>query len=165
VQRVGTLVFSGNPYYERTREDLKQTYRSVGVEPIILEVAAQAELENAVAEASRQRAQALIVAPDVLSFSNRVLIMRSALAHRLPTIVRGREYLEAGGLVSLDTVQAEVDRSLAYFVDKILRGARPADLPIQRPTRFQMLINLKTAKALGIKIAPSLLQRADEVIE
>ena len=165
VQRVGVLVYRGNRYYEMTREEQKQVYRSVGVERIILEVSATAELEKAFAEASRQRVQALIVHPESLFYSSRMYIMRTARAHGLSTFVRGREYLEAGGLLSLGIQQEEQDRSLAYFVDKILRGAKPADLPIQQPTKFLLMINLKTAKALGLTIPQSLLLRADEVIQ
>jgi len=165
VQRVGVLAYRGNRYHEMTREEQKRAYHSVGVERIILEVSAAAELEKAFSEARRRRVQALIVPPEPLLYSTRMYIMRTAVALGLPTFVRGREFLEAGGLLSLGIQEEEQDRSLAYFVDKILRGAKPADLPIQQPTKFLLLINLKTSKALGLKIPVSLLQRADEVIQ
>ena len=106
-----------------------------------------------------------MVAQDPLFHWNRVLLMRAALRHALPTIVGGRDYVEAGGLLSLAIDEAEYDRVFAYFGDKILRGAKPADLPVQQPSRFVLSINLKTAKALGLTIPQSLLLRADEVIQ
>jgi putative ABC transport system substrate-binding protein len=164
-QRIGVLLDPSNPYTEMTREAGEQRLRSLGMQPIIVEVAAASELENAVAEVARRRAQALMVAAEPMFYSNRVLLMRAALRHALPTIVQGRNYVEAGGLLSLGIDGAEFDRVFAYFVDKILRGAKPADLPVQQPTKFVLSINLKTAKALGIAVPQSLLLRADEVIQ
>ncbi len=164
-ERVGILVNTANPYYEIARENSERAYRSIGVQPIIVEVAGAGDLEKAVAEFARRRAQALIVGSDNLLFSNRDLLMRAALRHGLPTIVGDKEMIEAGGLLSLAIDDAEVNRSFAYFLDKILRGAKPADLPVQQPTRFKLSINLKTAKALNLAIPQALLQRADEVIE
>ena len=128
-------------------------------------MAAASELEKAVAQLSQRRAQALIVGNDSLFYSNRVLLMDTALWHALPTIVGDKELVEAGGLLSLAVDEAEVNRSFAYFLDKILRGAKPADLPVQQPTKFVLSINLKTAKALNLTIPQALLQRADEVIQ
>ena len=163
-QRIGVLVDSTNPYFEIIREERERLYRSLGMQRIAVAVATASELESAVAEAARQRAQVLSVPDDALFSSNRVLLMRAALRHALPTIVSGRAYVEAGGLLSIASDEAESYRAFAYFVDKILRGAKPADLPVQQPTRFMVSINLKTAKALGLTIPQSLLQRADEVI-
>jgi putative tryptophan/tyrosine transport system substrate-binding protein len=163
-QRIGAIVNPTNPYTEIARDGSERLFRSVGIEPIIVEVAAASELENAVAEVARRGAQALIVVDDPIFYSNRVVLMRAALRHALPTIVP-RGYLEDGGLLSLSFDSAENDRVFAYFVDKILRGAKPADLPVQQPSRFWLSINLKTAKALGLTIPQSLLLRADEVIQ
>ena len=113
------------------------------MQPIIVEVAAASELENAVAEVSRRRAQALIVGNDGLFYSNRVLLMRTALRHALPTIVSDRELLEAGGLLSLAVDRRRQMANFAYFLNKILRGSKPADLPVQQPTKFVLSINLK----------------------
>ena len=110
-------------------------------------------------------AQALIVPVDPLFWANRVLLMHTALGHRLPTIVGDRDILANGGLLSLAIDEAEQYRALAYFVDKILQGAKLADIPVQQPGRLLLSVNLKTAKALGITIPQSLLLRADEVIE
>ncbi len=164
VERVGELENSSNPYFGIRRNEYEQLFRSLGMQPILIEVATATELENAVAEVARRRGQALIVGADSLFDSSRVPLMRAALRYALPTMVDGREMLEAGGLVSYNSSDIEQRRQLAYFVDKILRGANPADLPIQQPTQFRLLINLKTAKALGITIPQSLLLRADEVI-
>ena len=164
-ERVGVLVNTADPYYEITREKNERAYRSIGVQPIIVEIAGAGDLEKAVSELARRRAQALIVGNDNLLYSNRDLVMRAALRHGLPTIVSDKEVLEAGGLLSLAIDDTEQYRSFAYFLDKILRGANPADLPVQQPTKFVLSINLKTAKALGLTIPQALLQRADEVIQ
>jgi len=164
-ERVGVFVNRADPYYEIAREKSERAYRSIGVQPIIVEITGAGDLEQAVAELARQRAQALIVGNDNLLYSNRDLLLRAALRHGLPTIVSDKEVLEAGGLLALAIDDAEQYRSFAYFLDKILRGANPADLPVQQPTRFKLWINLKTAKALNLPIPQALLQRADEVIE
>jgi len=164
-QRVAVLIDPTNPYNEIAREERERVYRSLGMQPIIVGAAAANELENAVSESARLRAQALIVPVDSLFWTNRVLLMRTALEHRLPTIVGHRDILEAGGLLSLAIDETEQYRAMAYFVDKILRGAKPADLPVQQPSKLLLSVNLKTAKALGFTIPQSLLLRADEVIE
>ncbi len=164
-QRVGVLVNTADPYYEIARDERERGYRSFDVQPIIVEVAAASELESAVAEVARQRAQALIVDNDNLFYSNRALLMRTALWHALPTIVGDKALIEAGGLLSLAIDDTEQGRSFAYFLDKILRGAKPADLPVQQPTKFVLSINLKTAKALNLAIPQALLLRADEVVQ
>ena len=171
-QRVGVLVNVTNPMSRVRRKDYEQTFTTLGMQPIFIEVATASELENAVAEVARQRGQALIVSDDGfgLFFTNRVAIMRAALDHRLPSIVAGRALLEAGGLAmySVSNSDAEIaDQQRRYFIllDKILRGANPADIPIEQPTKFQLVINVKTAKALGVTIPTSLLLRADDVIQ
>jgi putative ABC transport system substrate-binding protein len=164
-QRIGVLLDSANPSTDFKRQEFERRFRSLGMQPIIVEVAAASELENAVAEVARRRAQALMVPAAHIFHSNRVVLMRAALRHALPTIIPSGEYVEAGGLLSLDADSAENDRIFAYFVDKILRGAKPADLPVQQPSRFALSINLKTAKALGLTIPQSLVLRADEVIQ
>jgi putative ABC transport system substrate-binding protein len=105
------------------------------------------------------------VVEDSLFLSYKVPIMRAALRYALPVIVEGRELLEAGGLLSYEVSERERTRRVAALLDKILRGAKPADLPIEQPTKFELVINFKTAKALGITVPQSLLVRADEVIQ
>ena len=111
------------------------------------------------------RADALIVRGDPLFASNRDQIASLALKHALPTMAEGRRFVSAGCLASYAPHLAAIGRGTAVFVDKILKGAKPGDLPIEQPTKFELAINLKTAKALGITIPQSLLLRADEVIQ
>ena len=165
LQRVGVLENSTNPFYRTVRKEFEQVCRSLGLQPIIFEVAAASELENAIAELARRRAQALFVQGDNLFSANRLPIMSAAFRYALPTLAADKAILEAGALVSYTHNQAEQDQRYAGFVDRILRGAKPADLPIEQPTRFELGINLKTAKALGITVPQSLLLRADEVIQ
>jgi putative ABC transport system substrate-binding protein len=164
VQRIGWLENSTNPYYRATRKNLEQAYRSLGIQPIFVEVAAS-EVQDAVAEAARRRAQALFVPVDTLFYENRAEIMRAALKHALPTMAQRITVQEDGALIAYDPTLAEENDRNAAFIDRILHGAKPADLPIEQPTKFELIINVKTAKALGITIPPSLLLRADEVIQ
>ena len=165
MQRVGCLENSTNPYYRAARIDLEQASRSLGIQPIFVQVAGASELPDAVAEAARQRAQALFVPIDTLFYENRVEIMRAALKHALPTMAQGITVQENGALIAYDPTEGEENYRNAAYIDKILRGAKPADLPIEQPTRFELIINLKTAKALGITVPNALLLRADEVIQ
>jgi ABC-type uncharacterized transport system substrate-binding protein len=165
MQRMGVLEPSANPYFRVARKDFEEACQRAGIQPIVLEFAATADLESAVAEVVRRRAQALFVQNDELFFDNRVEIARAALRHALPTLVQGKEFLEAGGLISYTFSVAELRRRGAAFIDKILRGAKPRDLPIEQPTQFVLGINLRTAKELGITVPQSLLLRADEVIQ
>jgi putative ABC transport system substrate-binding protein len=122
-------------------------------------------LEAAFATVVRGRAGALIISSTARLFSFRKRIAELAVKHRLPTVVGLREYVEAGGLASYGTDYPDLFRRAAVYVDKILKGAKPADLPIEQPTKFELVINLKTAKALGLTIPHSLLLRADEVLQ
>jgi putative ABC transport system substrate-binding protein len=164
-QRVGVLVNRTNPVSSVRLKETEHVYASLGLQPIFIDVASPDELENAVAEVARRRGQVLVVVEDSLFLSYKVPIMRAALRYALPVIVEGRELLEAGGLLSYDVSKSEHDRRVAALLDKILRGAKPADLPIEQPTQFELVINLKTAKALGLTIPQTILAGADEVIE
>ena len=165
-QRVGELINSTNPYFRDAPKRLEEAYRSLGMQQIIVDLARAATLEDAIAEVDRQRGQALHVPYDVLIGDDTFArIMRAALKYALPTIVEGEELLEAGGLLSYDYNMAELQHRNAAFIDRILRGAKPSDLPIEQPTKFDLMINLRTAKALGITIPKSLLLRADKVIQ
>jgi ABC-type uncharacterized transport system substrate-binding protein len=115
--------------------------------------------------AVRGQVQALYVPGDALILTHRVRVVTVALAGRLPTIHNFREHVEAGGLMSYGPSFVDLHRRSADYVDKILRGTKPADIPVERPTKFNLIINLVTARSLGIEIPPSLLARADEVIE
>jgi putative ABC transport system substrate-binding protein len=112
----------------------------------------------------KERPEALLVFADRVFLHNRVRIMDFATKHRLPGVHAYRELVEVGGLMSFGPNYAGMHRRAAYYVDRILKGAKPSDLPVERPRTFELVINLKTAKALGLTIPPSLLQRADQVM-
>jgi putative ABC transport system substrate-binding protein len=128
-------------------------------------VGSAAGLEAAFAAVIRGRAGALIIASTARLFSYRKRIAELAVKHRLPTVAGLREYVEAGSLASYGTDYPDLFRRAAVYVDKIFKGAKPGDLPVEQPTKFELVINLKTAKALGLTIPQSLLGRADEVIQ
>jgi putative ABC transport system substrate-binding protein len=165
VQRVGVLETPYLRIVRAERKELEQACQSLSLQPIIIGVAAADELEKAIAEMVRRRVQALYVEGDDFLSVNRVRLMSAALRYKLPTIGDDNVFVDAGALVVFTSSDAEVVHRYAAFVDRILRGARPADLPIERPTKFELTLNLKTAKALGITVPQSLLQRADKVIQ
>ncbi len=130
-----------------------------------LQVRTPEEFNNAFAAIVRERPGALLVIADRLFLHNRARIVDFGAKHRLPGMYPYRELVEAGGLMSFGPSYPGMHRRAAYYVDRILKGARPADLPVEQPAKFELVINLKAAKALGLTIPPSLLQRADEVIQ
>jgi len=138
--------------------------RTLGLEVTTLEIRRAEDITPAV-EALKSRADALYICPDPLTSTHRVRINTLALGTRLPTISGVREYVEAGGLMSYGPNFPDLFRRAADYVDKVLRGAKPADLPVEQPTKFDLVINLTTAKALGLEVPPTLIARADEVIE
>ena len=164
VVKVGEIVDPANEYVRRTRGDYENTFRALGMEPIFVEVPAPAQLSRALEDVARQGAQALIVRADPVFESNRDQIMRLANRFGLPTMTEGRQFVEAGALASYAPKSAEVRLQTAALIDKILRGTKPADLPIQQSSEFELVVSLKTARALGVSIPQSLLQRADEVM-
>jgi len=139
--------------------------RSLGLELQSLEVKRPEEFERAFRAAAAKRAAALITLRNPLIVSQRRQIVNLALKSRLPAVYDDRDFVEAGGLMSYGTNLAELFRRTATFVDKILKGAKPADLPVEQPTKFELVVNLKTAKALGLTIPQSVLIRADKIIE
>lgn len=145
---------------------LEQAAKDVGVAVLPFPVRADArEIDEAFAAITKQRAEALIVLPDMAFFDHLEQFVRLAAKQRLPTIYGEREFVDAGGLISYGTNYDELFRRAATYVDRILKGAKPGDLPIEQPTRFELVIGVKTGKAVGLTIPPSLLVRADEVIE
>jgi len=155
-----TAAYAG--YYMRPFE---AAARSAGMEPIGAPVRDDAEIENAIAALARNTSGGLIVMPDVYVVSSRATINRLVLRHRIPTVNGNASITRDGGLISYTVDGDDLFRRAAPYVDQILRGANPAELPVQLPIKFQLIINLKTAKALGLTVPPSLLARADEVIE
>jgi putative ABC transport system substrate-binding protein len=138
--------------------------RTLGVDPVALEIRRAEDIAPAF-EALNGRADALYIVGDALTFTHRVRINTLALIARLPTIHVVREYVEAGGLMSYGSNFPDLFRRAADYVDKILRGAKPGEIPVEQPTKFDLAINLTTAKALGLTVPESFLLRADEVIE
>jgi putative ABC transport system substrate-binding protein len=138
--------------------------RALGLEVAALEIRRTEDIAPAL-ESLKGRAEALYVVGDPLANLNRIRINTFALVARLPTIYVQREYVEAGGLLSYGPKYPDLNRRAADYVDKILRGAKPADLPVEQPIKFDLVVNLVTARALGLTVPPTLLARADEVIE
>jgi putative tryptophan/tyrosine transport system substrate-binding protein len=130
-----------------------------------VEVQGAGEFDRAFGAMTRERADALIVLPSPMLFSERRHIVDLATRHRLPSVAMAREFVKLGGLMAYGASLRDLFRSAGVYVDKILQGTKPADLPVEQPTRFELAINLKTAKALGIEMPNKLLVAADEVIE
>jgi putative tryptophan/tyrosine transport system substrate-binding protein len=128
-------------------------------------VSRSAELDDVFTRASEARADAILVSPNPFFNSQKHRLVALAARHRLPALHEFRDFVEAGGFMCYGADNKDVDRRVATYVDRILRGAKPADLPVEQPTKFELVINLKTAKALGLTIPPPLLARADQVIE
>jgi putative ABC transport system substrate-binding protein len=163
--RVAGLFNMGNPVIPIQWKEVERSARSLGIQPQLLDVRRLEDLSPALDAAAREHADALIVALDGLTQANLGLIAGLSAKHRLPSIYGSREYADYGGLISYGPSDPHLYRRASTFVDKILKGAKPAELPIEQPTKFELCINLKTAKALGLTIPPSLLLRADEVIQ
>ena len=131
-----------------------------------LEARNSQEIDSAFAAMTRERAGALVIFPDPIFGNQRRQIAELAAKRRLPAIYGGTpEYAEAGGLMVYGPNELDLNRRAAIYVDKLLKGAKPADLPVEQPTKFELVINLRTAKAIGLTIPPSLLQRADQIID
>ena len=138
---------------------------AMGLQIEVLEAKNSPEIEAAFVTLVRYRADALLVGPTALFLSRRVQIATLATRHAIPALYNVREYAEAGGLMSYGTIQTEAYRQFGVYTGKILKGAKPADLPVIQSTKFELVINLPTARALGLEIPATLLARADEVIE
>ena len=165
VVRVAALWNPTNPWHPLALEGAEAAARSLGVQLQAPEVRRPDELDAAFAAMARDRAGAVLVLADPMTYFHRGRIAQLAATRRLPAMYGIRGHVEAGGLMSYWAHQAELYQRVASYVDRILKGAEPSDLPIEQPTKFELVINLKTAKALGLTIPPSLLQRADQVIE
>jgi len=164
LRRLAILTDIGNPFAALDAEEFRKAARALGLEIVTFEIRAAGDIDRAF-DAIKRRAQAVYVIAVPLLFVNRVRINDLALAARLPTLHGVREYVEAGGLISYGPDWPRMWSRAADFVDRILRGAKPADMPVEQPTQFELAINLKTAKALGLTIPQSVLVRADEIIQ
>ena len=166
LRRLGVLWYPDSPSGVAAFKELKAAAQSLGVDVRSLGVRPPVpEIDKAFGTASNGRADALIALDDALIFNNRTQIIALAARYRLPSVYGYREFPDAGGLMAYGPSRHDMYRQAAAYVDKILKGAKPADLPVERPIKFEFVINLKTAKALGLTISPSLLARADEVIQ
>jgi putative ABC transport system substrate-binding protein len=163
--RIAALLNSGNPAGEAEWRAIELAARRVGLQAQLLDVRKAEDLERAFDAAIEHRADALIVGLDTVMQNAIGLIVSLSAKHRLPSMYLSREFVDAGGLMAYGVSYPDLYRRAATYVDKILRGAKPRDLPIEQPTKFELVINLKTAKVLRLTIPPSLLLRADQVVE
>jgi putative ABC transport system substrate-binding protein len=165
LSRVALLHNMGNPAAPPEWEETKTAARSLGLQAELLDVRSQGDLGRAFELAVRQRVDALVIGADGLTQMHQQTIVDLVTRNRLPAAYPAREFVEAGGLIAYAVNYTDLYFRFASFVDKIFKGAKPGELPVEQPTKFELVINLKTAKALGLTIPQSVLGRADQVIE
>jgi putative ABC transport system substrate-binding protein len=163
--RVAVLENPTQPGREEMLREMERAAASLRVQLQYLDVVSRTDIETSLRTARKQRADAVLVLSSPVLFSQRKQIANLAIQNRLPTISPWPEFVDDGGLITYSANFKDLFRRAATFVDKILKGAKPGDLPVEQPTTFELLINLKTAKALGLTIPPSVLGRADQIIE
>ncbi|MFZ1885634.1 MAG: ABC transporter substrate-binding protein [Rhodoplanes sp.] len=163
LSRIAFVVRATSKANDRYLDEAETAARTLGVSLQRLTLSAPRDLEEIFSAA--QGASAVVMPDDAVFTANRTQIVELALKNRLPVIYSNREFVSAGGLISYGPNTTDLYRRAADYVDKILRGTKPADLPVQQPTKFELIVNLKTAKVLGLEVPPTLLARADEVIE
>jgi putative ABC transport system substrate-binding protein len=162
---IGILANPNFPDAESQRRDLQAAAQAIAQRVVFLDAANESDIDAAFASLVQQRAGALLVASDPFLFSRRDQIVALAARHGVPAVYQWRDFAAAGGLMSYGTVLAELYRPMGIYVGRILKGAKPSDLPVQQSTKVELIINLKTAQALGLTVPLPLLGRADEVIE
>jgi len=162
---IALLVNPNNPRAARLIADMQEAARAMGVQLPILKAGSETEIDAAFASLVELHAGALVVGNDPFFNNRREQLVALASRHAVPAIYEWREFAASGGLISYGTSLTSVYRQSGIYAGKILNGAKPADLPVQQPTKFELVINLKTAKALGLTVPQSILARADEVIE
>jgi putative ABC transport system substrate-binding protein len=165
VGRVAFLQNMSNPVAPSQWEELKSAARSLRIEPLLLDVRKPEDIVRAFDAARAQRVNALAVGNDSVTHASRRQIVELAAQHRLPAIYATREFVDEGGLIAYSVNYSDLYRRAATYVDKVFKGAKPSDLPVEQPTKFDLVINVKTAKALGFEIPDKFLALADEVIE
>src|ERR1700730_4109879 len=163
--RIAILINPMNPIHQQSRPKLPEIGRLLGVELIIVEASKPEHFETAFETAHTQGAEAIRVSGDPLTFTHSAKVVGLAVRYRLPAMYLGRRYVQDGGLMSYAPNNADFWHRAAPYVAKILRGERPGDLPVEQPSRFYLIVNLKTAAELGITVPPLILAQADEVIE
>jgi ABC-type uncharacterized transport system substrate-binding protein len=165
IRRIAFLLNIGNPASQSSWEEFKTAAPSLGFEAQLLDVRKSEDIARAFDTAIAQRVDAILVTNDTVTLANRRQVVELAAKHRMPAMYHAREFVDAGGLMTYGVSYPDLYRRAATFVDKIFKGAKPADLPVEQPTKYELVINLKTARALGLEVPPTLLARADEVIE
>jgi putative tryptophan/tyrosine transport system substrate-binding protein len=165
LSHVGMFINSGNPFHATSLYQARTAAQTLRITLQVLDVRASEDLDGAFAAILKERPEALLILADRVFLHNRARMMDFATQYRLPNVNGYHELAEAGGLMSFGPSYEEMHRRAATYVDKILKGAAPADLPIEQPTKFTLVLNRKSAKALGVDMPPTLLARADEVIE
>ena len=163
--RLAVVWNTGDPGKAVEWRNTQVAARALGMTPTSLEVRTPSDIDTALTATTRQRFDALLVLGDALTINHRRKISELSAKNGIPALYGYREFVEAGGLMSYGPALPEMFRRAAEYVDKILKGAKPGDLPVEQPTKFELVINLKTAKALGLTIPQSLLIRADEIIQ
>jgi putative tryptophan/tyrosine transport system substrate-binding protein len=165
IASIGLLVNPNNPNAAVQTKEMQAATATLGLQVNIVSASSQSDFDNAFTTLVRQRTDALVLSADPFFFSHRDQLIAFAMRCSLPAIYYAREFALAGGLVSYASSFGDSFRQAATYVGRILKGEKPADLPVLQPTKFELVINLKTAKALGLEVPPQLLARADEVIE
>jgi putative ABC transport system substrate-binding protein len=168
VPRISRVAVLWNPNHPGQPVAFKETQLAAGalnVTLVSMEVRNQEELERLLLAMGKERPHALFELPDPLTFFHRGLIMEVVAKHKLPAMYSFREWVDAGGLISYGTSFPDLFHRAATYVDRILKGTKPADLPVEQPTKFDLAVNLKTAKQIGLTIPPEMLARADKVIK
>jgi putative ABC transport system substrate-binding protein len=165
ITRVAILTDPGSPYTAPFLKDREQIARTLGLELRVLEARDPGNLERVLARMGAERAGALMVLSDVMFITHRKRIVELVAKSRVPAVYPDREFVDAGGLMFYGASIADMYHDAASYVVKILKGAKPAELPVEQPTKLELIINLKTAKALGLTIPPAVLARADRVVE
>ena len=163
--RVGLLVNPNGPITEAVTRDVMAAAPVIGLQIDVVQASDSRELETAFGMLVGNKTDALVVGPDAFFLSRRLQLAQLAARHAIPSVYNVREYTEAGGLMSYGTSMTAAYHQVGIYTGKILKGAQPNDLPVVQPTKFELVINLKTAKALSLTVPPTLLARADEVIE
>jgi putative tryptophan/tyrosine transport system substrate-binding protein len=165
VTRVALLFNGSNPGNARTEAELQETGAALKVKLQSLDVRSPDQLRRALDELTREHADALLVLQDPLLLNQRVPIAQFALKHRLPTMYDAREFVDVGGLMSYGPSRSDLFRRVGSYIDRILRGAKPGDLPVELPSKFELILNARTARALGVTIPQALRTQADQIID
>ncbi|HLQ93705.1 MAG TPA: ABC transporter substrate-binding protein [Xanthobacteraceae bacterium] len=165
LERVAALMNLSNPSRRAEWGEIETAARSMGIAAQVLDIRALADIERAFETATRSHADAIVVGSDTLMQTNQSLVVNLAAAHRLPAMYTFRDFVDNGGLVSYGVSLPDLYRRAGGYVDRILKGAKPADLPIEQPTKFDLVINAKAANAIGLTIPGAFLARADEIVE